>query len=857
MIETKEAFIKKINRLINDFRNFKSGLEFSLQYSQLFNDKITYLTKDCPDDLAIAAIGGLCRMELSPYSDIDIVFISNSIEEHKDYISKIIQNLWDSGISVSHSVRSFKQIFEFAENDLTSFTQLMEMRFISGSQPLYLKFIDNIKIVINSEFKKKLLDAFLTDIEKRHSSYGKSPLLLEPNIKNSKGGIRDLHSAAWIYYTLKNELPILDKFDSAINYFLISAVNSNTLSTQEAREIFDAYDYLIKIRNGLHIINSNSRDRFDFQAQLNLARYFYPDSSNIDESAHEMMRKYFDASLKLSLLLDFFIKESIQTIHPCETYDVHQLDEDFSLCGRFIKFKGKGNLNLVQIIKAYNYQHQYLALFSNELDKKIKESLDYFDGTEINDPEFKRLFKKIFQSREDISDTLISMQRIGLLGFLIPEFAALKFFFQPNAYHIYTTDEHTLIAIKNVFRLELDNSTLGEIFRKYENKELLILAILFHDIAKPITHSGHEIIGSQIAENVMQRFDYEEEKIETVSFLVENHLLMEQTAFRRNLNDADILNSFRAKFKNIQELDFLYLLTYADLSAVNPSLWTSWKSALLNELYTKTRDMIVNGITAEELLSPEIEKFDFSKYPIDKKDYLEHIQQINDVNYLYTFTEEEIAAHINEIKKGNVLSILHNNSEDFTQVTVITRDAKGLLSKICGSISISDCNIHDASIFTRKDGIIIDTFRITDFVTHRPLTEEHFEILAENITRVLLQNYDLEKAFEEHRDKWKRFDNQLKSSIDIEVKFEEHPNYSIIDIHTADRIGLLYLITKKLTELGLIIYFAKIGTKLNGAFDSFYVLDSDFRKIPVFRYDELKKEISEALSNFEKAFSTK
>lgn len=855
MTETKEAFFKRVNQLLRDYRDFKSGLDFSLSYSQLFNDKIVQLTRDCPDDLAIAAIGGLAKMELSPYSDVDIIFITNSIEEHQDYISNTIRNLWDTGINVSHSVRTFKQIFEFAEIDLLSFTQLMEMRFISGSHPLFLKFVDNIKMVINSEFKKKILDAFLTDIDKRHTSFGISPLLLEPNIKNSKGGLRDLHSASWIYYTLRNELPLLDKFDTAVNYFLISAVNSNEISTSEAKKILDAYDYLIGLRNVLHIINSNARDRLDFQAQINISRYLHPETSNIDDAIHNLMKKYFEASLTLSSALDYFSKQAIQTIHPCETYNSYQLDEDFLLCGKFIRCNLKEKLSLSQILKVFLHHHNYLAVFSNELEKKIKDTLSYFDGTEISNPEVKRLFKKIFQLHDDFSETLFLMHRLGVLEFLIPEFGSLKFYFQPNAYHIYTTDEHTLMAIKNVFRLDFDNSVLGEIFRKYDNKEELILAILFHDIAKPITHSGHELIGSQIAENVLQRYDYEEEKIELVSFLVENHLLMEQTAFRRNLNDAEILNSFRAKFKNLQELDFLYLLTYADLSAVNPSLWTSWKSALLNELYIKTKEMIVNGITAEELLSPEIEKFDFSKYPIDKKDYLEHIGQINDVNYLYTFTEEEIANHINEIKKGNVISILHNNTEDFTQVTVITRDEKGLLSKICGSISISDCNIHDASIFTRKDGIVIDTFKITDFITHKPLTEAHFELLAENITRVLLQNFDLEKAFEEHREKWKRIDKQIHKSNDVEVKFEQHPVYSIIDIHASDRIGLLYLITKKLTELGLNIYFAKIGTKLNGAFDSFYVLDADYKKISVYKYDELKKEIVDALSNFEKYFT--
>jgi [protein-PII] uridylyltransferase len=856
MIETKESFIKNVNRLIAECKQYNSGLEFSLKLSQLYNDKIQNLTKDCPDDLAIAAIGGLSRMELSPFSDIDVIFITNSIDEHKDYITNTIQKLWDNGIGVSHSVRTFNQIFEFAENDLFSFTQFLEMRFISGSHPVFLKFLENLRNIVNSELKKDLLDAYLIDIDKRHNTYGKSPLLLEPNIKNTRGGIRDLHSSAWIYYILNNELPIFDKFDTAVNYFLLHAVNSDTLTTSEAKSIYDAYDYLIKLRNALHIVNSNSRDRIDFQAQLNVTRYFFNENSELDAMHIDLMKKYFEATFKISSTLEIFYKEALKFIHPCETYKTYQLDEDFILCGRFIRYQKDEKLSLPQILQAFHYQVHYDAIFDNELDDAIRKSIEYFDGTEITKAEVKKSFKKFFQRTENLSDALFNMHRLGVLGFLIPEFDSLKLFFQPNAYHIYTTDEHTLMAIKNLYNLELDNSLIGEIFRKYENKDLLILAVLFHDIAKPITHSGHELVGSQIAENIMQRYGYSDTEIEMVKFLVENHLLMEQTAFRRNLNDVNILNSFRSKFKNIQELDYLYLLTYADLSAVNPSLWTTWKSSLLNELYTKTREMILFGITAEELLSPKIEKFDFEKFSIDKKDYLNHIEQINDTNYLYTFSEEEIASHINEIKKGNVLSILHNNTEDFTQLTVITRDTKGLLSKICGSISVSDCNIHDANIFTRKDGIIIDTFKITDFISHKPLTEDHFEALAETISRVLLQSYNLDKAFEEHRDKWKRIDKRKMTPIDVEVKFEEHPIYTIIDIHASDRIGLLYLITKKLTELGLNIYFAKIGTKLNGAFDSFYVLNENFQKIPIYKYDVLRKELVDYLSNFEEAFSS-
>lgn len=856
MINSKENFIKKAAKLIDEFNQFESGLDFSLQYSRLFNDRIEFLTKDAPDDIAITAAGGLSRMELTPFSDVDIVFIINSVEENSGFISKTLQELWDNRINVSHSIRTFNQIYEFAENDLTSFTQLLELRFISGSKNVFLKFVENVKNIINSELKKKLIESILNDIEKRHATYGKSPFLLEPNLKNTKGGIRDLHSASWLYYLINNEIPTFDIYDSGTNQFLISILNSNLLSSSEIKSIYSSYDYLKRLRNALHIINSNNCDRFDFQSQIKVTKFLEPGSIDIDEAYYKLMRTFFESTLTISRTLEFFTKEALQVIFPCKIFNTYELDEDFSLCGRFIKSKTRKNLSLDQILKVFNYQAQYNSIFSNELIKQIQKSVDYFDGTEATHLDVIREFRKILQINEDISDVLFQMHRLGILGLLIPEFDKLKFFFQPDAYHIYTTDEHTLMAIKNIYDLELENSQIGNLFRKYENKELLLLAILFHDIAKPITQYGHELIGAQIAENIMQRFGYSEDEIRIVSFLVENHLLMEQTAFRRNLNDATILNSFREKFKEIRELDFLYLLTYADLSAVNPSLWTSWKSSLLDDLYSKTQEMILYTISAEELLSPDFEKLDLSKYSIDKKEYFEHLELINDENYIYTFTEDEIASHIDEIKKGIILSILHNNTEEYTQLTVITKDTRGLLSKICGSISISDCNIHDASIFTRKDGTIIDTFKITDFINHKPLIEEHFEELAENLTRVLLQNYDLEKAFEEHRDKWKRVDKKLISTIDVEVNFENHPRYTIIDIHASDRIGLLYLITKKLTELGLNIYFAKIGTKLNGAFDSFYVLDSNLQKILPSNFEFIKKELTSALSNIERTFTS-
>lgn len=855
MKDIKHLFKERVDRLIESFNEYKSGLEFSLKLSQLYDEQIKELTKDSPDDIAIAAIGGFGRMELSPYSDVDLIFITSPKSSNNDFIANVVRTLWDSGINVSHSVRNLNQIYDFVQNDFAGFTQFLEMRFVSGSYNLFLRFLENVKSIVNSNLKTKLLESLLSDIEKRHLIFGNSPLLLEPNIKNTKGGIRDLHSAAWIYYILTNQLPVLNNYETAFDSFILSLVNADFISGNFSSKIISAYDYILKTRNALHIMNSNGKDKFDFQSQFNLTRSLNTGVNEIDKLHYNFMLNYYKSSLLIAELLDLFIKKSMTIIYPCEIYTKYKLDENFSLCGRFIDYESKENLDLTKILQGFYYSAKYSAIFTDRFEYLIKKKLEYLDGTEIENIEVKLTFRKILQFPDDISETLIKLHRTGLLEFLIPEFSNLSNYFQPNSYHIYTADEHTLQAVKNVFQLALSDSLLGEIFRKYENKELLILAILFHDIAKPYTNVGHEILGAQIAENVMQRFGYDENEIELVSFLVSNHLIMEQTAFRRNLNDVNILNPFRQNFKDIQQLDFLYLLTYADLSSVNPSLWTSWKNSLLNELYLKTKEMIVNNLTAEELFASKTQKIDFQKHQINEEEYLYHIDQINDINYLYTFSENEIAEHIREIKKGNELSILHNQLDDCSIVTLITKDSPGLLSKICGSFSISDCNIHDANIFTRKDKIVIDSFRVTDFITGKPLSTNHYEIIAENLSRVLLQNYDLSKAFIDHLDKWKRVDKKMNSDINVSISFEEHPIYTIIDIHCSDRIGLLYMITKKLTSLGLNIYFAKIGTKLNGVFDSFYVLDKNFRKISTDEYDFYRKEIIKGFIEFGKIFS--
>jgi [protein-PII] uridylyltransferase len=378
-----------------------------------------------------------------------------------------------------------------------------------------------------------------------------------------------------------------------------------------------------------------------------------------------------------------------------------------------------------------------------------------------------------------------------------------------------------------------------------KQKDILYLAILFHDIAKPISVSGHEIIGAEIANSIMERHGFSQTEIQSVQFLVRHHLTMEQVAFRRNLNDASTLNSFANLFPNSELLDLLYLVTYADLSAVSPVVWTQWKSELLYELYFKTKRMIDERITGQELLASSMEEIMKTSELYDDEAVKDHIELIDDLGYLQYFSPEEINQHIEEIEKGSPISVFFKEDTSFTSITVITRDSEALLSRLCGAIAINDLNIHDAKIFTRKDGIVIDSFNVTDFRTGEIVDKNRYEKIEKHLGMTIKNELQISKEFSKVKSKWWRLESKLfKRKGKIKIVFEKHDKYTIIDVFSPDRLGLLYQITKKMNELGLSIYFAKINTKADDIVDSFYILDRYKKKVSPNEYELITHELT-------------
>ncbi len=362
---------------------------------------------------------------------------------------------------------------------------------------------------------------------------------------------------------------------------------------------------------------------------------------------------------------------------------------------------------------------------------------------------------------------------------------------------------------------------------------------MFHDIGKIYQFKEHENLGAEIVERVFIRLGLEK-YLEIVRFLVKNHLLMEQVAFRRNCSDMETILDFATKVGNINRLNYLYLLTYADLSAVNPGVWTEWKGALLHELYLRTREVFESKEKKisfkefnEKSVGTKIQTVNKKLAGvIGEEEISNHLSNFNETGYLYSFDENSIVEHIKTIRQGQQISALFHHHKNHSDVTIITQDAFQILSNICGVLTANDANIIDAKIFTGKNNLVIDSFRVTNIISALCLDEDQSSKILMDFQMVLSGKMKPEELFESNKRKWQRkIQRRREIKIKPHVEFEFDNKYTIIDIFSTDCIGFLYRITQTLSELNLNIFFAKIATYGDGIVDSFYVLDGNNRKI--------------------------
>jgi [protein-PII] uridylyltransferase len=790
---------------------------------------------------AVLGLGGYGRAELSPFSDVDVMILCGSGGEKSiaaDTARTFLHVLWDAGIDVGHSVRTVEEAEELHGKSLDSWISMLESRFICGNERLATSFFERIRRRVQSEDRHWLVAGILAELQSRHQRYGNSVKLLEPNVKKSAGGLRDLHALFWLFrgtdpeffFPISSETPATSRFIGLLK-------SRGLLGETEYVEISNAAQFLLRTRHEMHYLRESLHDTLEYDLQLKVAEDLGFPPGNGSSAVEVFMRSYYLHVRTLDRLHRRLSRPFREAVEPAtRTDDLEAAGEHFLLGGGMLSARPTlGRItDAGQVFEAFLHVAENDADLDFRLRAMIEESGGLVTAESGSVPELATMFRRILASRR-AGFTLRLMNELGILGRYIPEFGDLVAFFQHNVYHYFTADEHTLIAIMNVERLREEGGIMREVFRNLPRKDLLYMAILLHDIAKPHGVADHEIRGVEMARTILRRLGMQDLEPD-VAFLVRNHLVMEQVAFRRNIHDPQTIKEFAALFDRREQLDYLYLLTYADLSAVNINVWTDWKASMLRDLYLHTLEVV-----RRKLSGAEVDRYHASKREVaiaEVVDRLEgqvpreivesHLSSIGSDAYAAVFTDEEIAAHIRAAREGGAVATLFKHASGHTEVTVVGRDAPFVLSHCCAVLAANDANIFDANIFTRDDGVIIDRFRVSDATTGRRLEQRVCGKITADLQEVTAGRLDVKHLFAAHRRRWKRKGGRpANPSTRIDVEFEDNPRFTIIDVYAPDSVGFLFRVTETMSRLGLDIHFAKIATRLDGVVDAFYVLDRE------------------------------
>jgi len=809
-MSVKEYFIQEYESIFRFHRCGAGGLEVASELTQLVDATLSKLWNELPESsrhaFAVVALGGYGRCEMAPHSDVDVMVLfsdEHSKNAHAESAQKFLHSLWNLGFDVGHSVRTITDCLNLYQTDVDVWASVLESRFVCGSAAVMDAYTDAFIGAVKKKKDRKFIAAVISGVDERHRKYEHSVKLLEPNLKNSAGGIRDLHSLVWIYRSADpaffTATPFRHNGSGCVALFRELA-ESGTISAEEHDECVRAFDGILRLRNELHYFSNAQNDILEFSKQLEIARSIGYRRSTPVESVEQCMREYFLNARTLyrlnKRLINLFRSNSTSTFWSGRREEV--LDDLYKIKERQLCLRNESAVlrSPADVVKGFYWCGFHSIELSPALHssfQSVSRNLEFF-STDTHGSAQSLL--DLLRLPANVASTMQMMNENDILGALIPEWGRLVAFFQHSVYHYYTTDAHTLIALEHAERLQHSDSILGNTFRSLPNREILYLAILFHDIAKPIGVQGHEITGVDVWKQVQQRTGITDAN-DDVAFLIRHHLAMEQVAFRRNIDDPATIREFAALFTRPEQLDLLFILTYSDLSAVNKNVWSQWKEMLLQDLYLRTRRFLT---TASGTIGDD-----------------DRPRRLPDEHVRY---EQEIAAL-------STVTVLYRHEDIHSVVTVITRDAEFLLATLCGVLAANDASIFDAQIVTRPDGIVIDTFRVVDAATKLSLTADQESSIRSDMENVLLKKETLESLFARYHRRWRRRAKPLfHPNVRIDAVFHESGKHSIIDVYAPDMTGFLYKVTETISRNGLQIDLAKLATRGDGIVDSFYVTKS-------------------------------
>ncbi|MGB7574263.1 MAG: [protein-PII] uridylyltransferase [Thermodesulfobacteriota bacterium] len=843
---TRNGLIHSKNLMARAVSNYSSPREFLRQHSDLVDGLVRMAFQKAQSQVSapsvcLIAVGGYGRAELAPYSDVDLLLLysSSKKEDLPPLVEKILYPLWDLGLEVSCSSRSINECLKMAQSDLPIKTGLIDGRYLDGEYEFFRKLYSLFTKNVLHRKVQKFAEALAKDLYLRNHKYEDPAYALEPNIKEGEGGLRDFQIGRWIIRAKYKT----DRWDSI-------------LFPDHSRMLEKSLQFLWAVRNQLHLLSGRRQDHLTFELQEKIAPILglSPGTGGIEE----MMRQYHLSAQRISNFVNDILERALHEPSWVKKafffLQRKKTDDNFGMA--------YGELHLFDPVTFKRDPSQLMTLFKHcqtyrthmdfRTEEAVMEALPFVDDRFRTSEGVNQAFLSILRKGDGVDTILKKMHELGLLSRYIPEFSEIEGKVHYDLYHVHPVDIHSILAVEELGKLrgglyQKDYPLLSSLIREIENPEILFLTTLLHDIGKG-TDGDHSLIGQEMVKQIGERMGLPAEGRELIGFLVNHHLFMIETALRRDLHDEQVISRFANEVQNVDQLKMLYLLTFADIKAVGPEAWTSWKSTLLMELFLKASHFFEMGAVAGPFLRRD-EMIQKLRASLSQEIISEYAEQLPD-RYLSCYSAEEIARHIGmarSIEKELLLVEWKVEKEVQAKVTICTKDRYGLFSKITGSMFLNRLNILEAQIHTWGNGIALDTFWVIDATRNVDWRLQQFkkdleEILGEKVSlRDLLSK----------RKELNGIKQKVMPRVPQEVKINNLDSdfYTIIEVTGEDRLGILYEVTQALTEHGCDIHFARISTLGNRIVDVFYIQDEWGEKIKEKNMtDQLKRTVFSRLT---------
>jgi [protein-PII] uridylyltransferase len=805
--------------------------------------------------MTVLAVGGYGRAEMAPHSDVDLLFLTpwKITPWAESVIESMLYMLWDLKLKVGHASRTVKDCLRLGREDITIRTALLEHRFIAGYEPLATELGDRLWGELFRNTGPEFIDAKLRERADRHKRQGGQRYVLEPNVKEGKGGLRDLQTLYWIGKYLNRVA------DSE------GLVAAGLLSREEYDVFTRAEDFLWAARCHLHHITGRAMDQLTFDLQVEVAaRMGYTDKGGRRAVEH-FMQDYFRHATRVGELTRVFLTQ----------LEARHAKAEASLMGMFRRTKRvkpgyklvQGRLDIVDpqgffadklnILRAFEEALRTGYLLHPNIMRQIAARLDLIDEDMQSDPEAVQIFLDLLLKHGNPERALRRMNELGVLGAFIPEFEPVVAMMQFNVYHHYTVDEHIIQCISILAQIERrelveELPVASAILEAGVNRKILYIALFLHDIGKG-RPDDHSILGAQIARRVCPRLGLSAEETETVEWLVRYHLLMSDTAQKRDIGDPRTVRDFAKVVKSRKRLDLLTVLTVCDIRGVGPGTWNNWKAMLLRQLYGQTATALEAGL---ESLNRE-NREDEAKRALRERlaDWpaadLRHETTRHYAPYwqgLPTETHGVFAHLLKDLPDTDIRIDLHPDPDrDATRACFALADHPGIFSRLAGALALVGANVVDARTYTSKDGYATAVFWVQDG-DGRPYEVMRLPRLRAMIDKTLRGEVVPRDALKD-RDKVKKREREFRFPTHITFDNEGSDIYTIIEVDTRDRPGLLYDLTRTLAGNNIYIASAVIATFGAQVVDSFYVKDMFGLKLHAkSKQEALEKKLRQAIA---------